>query len=131
MKQSATVVRARVFIRELPFANAVSSWMGVEGPMNLLQLRYFTAVAEELSFRRAAERLHISQPPLSFHIKAMEHSLGTRLFDRTTRAVTLTDAGAVLLERAHRILRLVDDVSDEMQAIAAGAAGALRVGLTD
>lgn len=98
--------------------------------MNFMQLRYFVAVAEELSFRRAATRLHVSQPPLSFHIKALEEDIGTRLFNRTTREVVLTEAGVSLLEKARRILTLVQDTSDEMRELAEGNGGTLRVGFT-
>jgi DNA-binding transcriptional LysR family regulator len=98
--------------------------------MRLDQLRYFVAVAEELSFRRAAARLHVSQPPLSFQIKAIEREVGVMLLNRTTRQVSLTDAGIVLLQRAKRVLALVDETTEEIKAIAAGGAGTLRVGFT-
>ena len=98
--------------------------------MNFMQLRYFLAVATELNFRRAAARLHISQPPLSFHIKALEEQLGILLFTRTTRKVVLTEAGLHLLEKARQILSLVDDVSEEMRDLAAGRGGTLRIGFT-
>jgi DNA-binding transcriptional LysR family regulator len=98
--------------------------------MNFMQLRYFVAVAEELSFRRAATRLHISQPPLSFHIKALEEHIGTRLFHRTTREVVLTEAGVSLHEKARRILALVEDAEEEMKDLVAGNGGTLRIGFT-
>ena len=76
--------------------------------MELRQLRYFVAVAEELHFGRAAERLHMSQSPLSRSIRELERDLGVVLFVRTTRRVELTEAGLVLLERGRRALAEVD-----------------------
>lgn len=75
---------------------------------DLRQLRYFVAVAEELSFRRAAERLHISQPPLSRAISELESSLGVTLLQRSTTRVSLTTAGERALKRAYPILELAD-----------------------
>jgi len=98
--------------------------------MQIDQLRYFVAVAEELHFRRAAERLHISQPPLSFHIKALEQELGTQLLNRSTRQVSLTEAGAAFLLRAKRILADVAEAAEEVKRISTGSAGSLRIGFT-
>src|SRR5438105_5784738 len=80
----------------------------MSGSIELRQLRYFVAVAEELHFARAAERLHMSQSPLSRAIRDLERDLGVVLFVRTTRRVELTPSGSVLLERSRRALAEID-----------------------
>ncbi|ARP86551.1 LysR family transcriptional regulator [Bordetella genomosp. 9] len=97
--------------------------------MDMKQLRYFVMVAEELSFSRAAERLHISQPPLSQHIKLLEEELGTRLFNRTRREVTLTDAGAVFLRESRLILNQMRTAVGATMRAAQSDAGTLRLGV--
>ncbi|WP_426440762.1 LysR substrate-binding domain-containing protein [Bradyrhizobium genosp. P] len=98
--------------------------------MDYRQLRYFIAVAEELSFSRAAKRLHISQPPLSTQIKAMEDELGTQLLARTRRKVELTQAGQLLLDHARRAVGELDLASETVRRAARGEAGVVRVGFT-
>ena len=97
--------------------------------MELRNLRYFAAVAEELHFRRAAERLHVAQPAVSEQIRKLELELGVQLLNRTNRCVSLTPAGAVLLDDAHRLLRLADDARRAVQNAQAGVTDRLRIGL--
>ena len=92
-------------------------------------LTLFTAVAETLSFRQAAELLHLSQPPLSRAIRELEERLGVRLFVRDTRSVALTAAGRTLLARARPILRLLVEAEADMLRCAGGTV--LRLGLTN
>jgi len=97
--------------------------------MDLLRhLRSFVTVAEERHFGRAAERLHIAQPPLSQQIRRLEAEVGVELFVRTTRRVDLTAAGAAYLERARALLAAVDAAADEARRVAAGAVGRLSIG---
>lgn len=96
--------------------------------MELRQLRYFVAVAEEGNFGRAARRLRISQPPLSMQIKSLEHELDIRLFARTTRSVTLTDAGRAFFDKAQGILRSVEESVEVARSAGEGLTGSLTVG---
>ncbi len=97
--------------------------------MDLLRhLDYFVAVAEERHFGRAAERLHMAQPPLSQQIRRLEAEVGAQLFVRTTRRVDLTPAGAAYLIRARAILGAVDEAAAEARRVAAGSLGRLVIG---
>jgi DNA-binding transcriptional LysR family regulator len=96
--------------------------------MDLRQLRYFVAVAEELHFSRAAERVGIQQPPLSLQIRQLETEIGTALFHRLSRGVELTESGALLLERARRILDDVEQTKISVQSRARGETGRIRLG---
>jgi DNA-binding transcriptional LysR family regulator len=96
--------------------------------MELRHLRYFVVVAEELHFRRAAERLHMSQPPLSQQIRALEREIGATLFERNQRKVELTAAGAAFLERAREILDAVEDAARQARRVQRGEVGRLAVG---
>ena len=92
------------------------------------QLRYFIAVAEQLHFGRAAHSLHISQPPLSRAIRALERNLGADLFVRTRRRVELTPEGARLLVEARRTLQQLGQAAAELRGMVAGERGRLRLG---
>ncbi|CAG7613006.1 LysR family transcriptional regulator [Actinacidiphila bryophytorum] len=96
--------------------------------MDLRHLRYFAAVAEERHFGRAAERLHMAQPPLSQAVRQLEGELGVELLHRTTRRVDLTDAGRAYLERVHAILAGVDEAADLARRVADGVTGRLAIG---
>ena len=98
--------------------------------MELRQLRYFIAVAEELHFTRAAERLHIGQPPLSHAIQMLEADVGALLFMRTKRSVRMTEAGKLFLVDARRILALSDQAGETARRAHRGEAGELRIGFT-
>jgi DNA-binding transcriptional LysR family regulator len=96
----------------------------------LRHLRYFVAVAEELNFSRAARRLRMAQPPLSVAIRQLEQELGAQLFVRSSREVTLTEAGRALLDGARRTLAEAELAMSEARRAAAGELGSLRVGFS-
>ncbi|MBF8721805.1 LysR family transcriptional regulator [Pseudomonas guariconensis] len=99
--------------------------------MEIRHLRCFLAVAEELHFARAAEKLHIEQSPLSRAIKELEEELGVVLFDRTTRSTRLTRAGKLFLEHVRRVFAVLQQARDSVKAAANGFHGQLRVALSD
>ena len=102
--------------------------VAVDAPVELRQLRYFVAVAEELHFGRAAERLHMSQSPLSRAIRELERDIGVVLFVRTTRRVELTEAGSLLLERSRRALAEIDGAIADAQRSAGTDERVLAIG---
>ena len=137
----STLARNHEAAAPTPFVVVIRSrcWHGEVGPVTiqamdlpveLRQLRYFVAVAEELHFGRAAERLHMSQSPLSRAIRELERELGLVLFVRTTRRVELTPAGTALLERARRALADIDAAVDDARRAAQPDGGVLGIGYT-
>lgn len=96
--------------------------------MELRQLRYFVAIAEEKSFSRAAGRLHISQPPLSTQVRSLEDELGVQLLDRGNRGVSLTAAGSVFLEEARAVLARLEHAKSRTMRVKRGDIGMLSVG---
>lgn len=96
----------------------------------LHQIRCFVAVADTLHFGKAAARMNMTQPPLSRQIQLLEHVLGVKLLDRTSRAVKLTPAGRVFLLEARRILRLTESAALATRRIASGEAGTITLGFT-
>ena len=96
--------------------------------MELRHLRYFVAVAEELNFSRAAERLHIAQPPLSKQIRDLEAQLGVVLFNRTKRRVELTAPGQVFLEKVHQSIQSIEQAVEAVQRASREEIGRLSVG---
>lgn len=96
--------------------------------MELRHLRYFSVLADELHFGRAAQRLAISQPPLSVAIRQLEESVGARLFERNSKEVRLTPAGQALRESTRKLLRQAEEMALEARDVASGSAGRLRIG---
>ncbi|MEU6559395.1 LysR family transcriptional regulator [Nocardia nova] len=95
--------------------------------MEVVHLRAFLAVAEELHFRRAAERLHIAQPPLTRTIKLLERELGTPLFDRNTRSVSLTPSGRALVEPAREVIEALRRAAEAARSAERGEVGLVRI----
>ena len=98
-------------------------------PFSLRQLQYVTAVAQELSFRRAAERCHVSQPSLSTQLHEVEEALGVRLFERGSKRVLVTATGRDFVERAQRLLRDADDLVNTARSAADPFSGSVRLGV--
>ena len=98
-------------------------------PFTLRQLQYAAAVADLRSFRRAAERCHVSQPSLSAQVIQLEEQLGARLFERASRKVIVTAAGEAVLARIRRILLEADDLADSVRQLGDPLAGTLRLGV--
>jgi len=103
------------------------AWGG--GEMELRQLRYFIAVAERLSFSKAAQELHVTVPPLSRQVRQLEDEFGVRLFVRDRRHVALTDAGRMLLREARALVAQTARVSDCVRLARCGEAGLVRMGI--
>ena len=97
----------------------------------LRHIRYFVAVAEELHFRRAAEKLGVAQPALSRAILYLEKELSVKLFNRTNRSVEITDAGAAFLQGCRSVLNSVEHAVENARLVDKGQAGSVRIGYTD
>lgn len=96
--------------------------------MELRQLRYFVAVSEELSFTRAAARLRVAQPALSVQIRQLETELGVELFDRSRRAISVTEAGELMLGESRRLLALLDNAIELVRRTGSGMTGRIAIG---
>jgi DNA-binding transcriptional LysR family regulator len=107
---------------------AITDRDGCEAGVEIRQLTYFVTVADELSFGRAAQRLHIVQPAVSQQIRRLERELGVALFDRSSRHVRLTAAGERLLPEARAVLAAASRARQVAAGIAVGAEGILRIG---
>ena len=99
--------------------------------MDLRTLTYYVTVAEELNITKAAEKLHISQPPLSSQMKNLENELNTTLFIRGKRHLQLTDSGQLLYRRAKEILNLADKTRSEIRSMSEGMSGTISIGLVE
>ena len=99
--------------------------------MDAQLLRAFRILAQELNFRRAAERLNIAQPTLTQHIKRLEKEIDARLFARTKRTVRLTEAGKMLLDEAIPLLARVEAIKEKVKLVSKGASGHICLGATE
>lgn len=99
--------------------------------MELRHLRCFLAVAQELHFARAAEKLHIEQSPLSRAIKELEEELGVRLFDRNTRGTRMTRSGQIFMDHVPRVFAALSQARDSVRAVSTGYKGQLRIALSE
>src|SRR4051812_49134326 len=97
--------------------------------MDIKQLRYFIAIAEEKNITAAANVLHMSQPPLSMQLKQLEEELGVKLFERNGKSMELTDKGNVLYNRALSLVNSVEEIKNELQETEEGKRGVLAVGI--
>ncbi|MFI5551138.1 LysR family transcriptional regulator [Streptomyces sp. NPDC051738] len=104
--------------------------MAMTMDVHVRDLRYFVAVAEELHFTRAAERLYVSQPALSKQVRALERQLGVELFRREPRGVALTEAGAALLPYARRVLDVWEEGAGAVESARAASRGTLVIGMS-
>src|SRR6185295_9985929 len=103
--------------------------MSAPHAFTLRQLQYLIAVAENLSFRKAAEHCHVAQPSLSAQLAELESSLGVRVFERDRRRVLLTSAGHELVERARRILAAADELREAAKRVGDPLSASLRIGV--
>src|SRR5271156_4689887 len=104
--------------------------MGIEyGPVELRHVRYFIAVAEYLNFTKAAQQLHIAQPPLSRQIRQLEEDLGVTLFSRNKRSVALTTAGQIFLDEARKLVVQAGHAMEAARHAQKGESGVVRIGI--
>jgi len=96
--------------------------------MDIRQLKYFCTIVEQGQISRAAQKLHIAQPPLSLHLKLLEQELGVQLIERNTRSLRLTKAGHALYQRAEKILEMVDATTKELKEFDESVQGVLAIG---
>jgi len=96
--------------------------------MNIKRLEYFLEIAKTLNISKAAENLHMAQPPLTAQLKLLEDELGTKLFNRTTRKMTITEAGERLKTRAQQILELIETTEQEVESIESGLIPEIKIG---
>ena len=115
----------------MPIRHRYSECLREDHALEIRQLRYFQAVAEESNFHRAAARLHVAQPALSRQVQALEEDLGVTLFERRPRGVQLSQAGIVFLEDTHRILQDLARARDRVRRVDQGQVGTVRVGFNE